>query len=149
MPVPRLRVLILCTGNSARSQLAEALLRQLSKDHIDVHSAGSTPQPAVHPLAKSVLQEKYGIAADDLYPKNMDVFRNQHFDFVITVCDRAAESCPVFPGEPRRIHWSFEDPAAVADPASRRRAFEQVADGLVARMRAWLSSPDIRRRIER
>ena len=148
MDAPRLSVLFLCTGNSARSQMAEALLRQLSKDRIDVHSAGSAPQPAVHPVAKAVLEQKFGINTDALYPKNMNVFLNRHFDFVITVCDRAAESCPVFPGDPERIHWSFDDPAAVTDAVAQRRAFEHVADGLVGRMRIWMSLPDIRRRVE-
>ena len=148
MTEPRLRVLFLCTGNSARSQLAEALLRQLSRGRIDAYSAGSAPQLAVHPTATSVLEEKYGIPTDDLRPKNMSVFLGQRFDFVITVCDRAAESCPVFPGDPQRIHWSFEDPAAVQDPVAQRRAFEHVADGLVGRMRIWMSLPDIRRRME-
>lgn len=144
----RLRVLFLCTGNSARSQMAEALLRQLSKDRIDVYSAGSAPQPAVHPVARSVLEEKFGIDAHGLHPKNMNVFLSQRFDFVITVCDRAAESCPVFPGDPERIHWSFDDPAAVREPEARRRAFEHVADGLVGRMRIWMSLPAIRQRME-
>jgi protein-tyrosine-phosphatase len=145
---PRLKVLILCTGNSARSQMAEALLRRLSHGRIDVASAGTIPQPAVHPVARQVLEEKFGIATDDLRPKNLDVFLADRFDVVITVCDRAAESCPVFPGTPLRIHWSFEDPAAVQPPEAQRRAFEQVADGLIARIRLWMSLPDIRRRVE-
>ncbi len=148
MVEPPLRVLFLCTGNSARSQMAEALLRQLSKNRIEVCSAGSAPQAAVHPTAKAVLQQKYGIDTSGLRPKSMNVFLHEHFDFVITVCDRAAESCPVFPGDPQRIHWSFEDPAAVPEPEAQRRAFEQVADGLVGRMRIWMSLPAIRGRIE-
>ena len=148
MSEPRLKVLFLCTGNSARSQLAEALLRQLSRGRIDVSSAGSAPQPAVHPVARSVLEEKYGIATDDLRPKNLSVFLGQPFDFVVTVCDRAAESCPVFPGDPERIHWSFDDPAAVREPTAQRRAFEHVADELVGRIRIWMSLPEIRRRME-
>ena len=71
------------------------------------------------------------------------------YDAVITVCDHAAEVCPVFPGAPQRIHWSFEDPAAVADPERQRRAFEEVASGLEARLRAWLAQPEVRRRIAR
>ena len=75
-------------------------------------------------------------------------FLGQPFDFVITVCDKAAEACPVFPGDPERIHWSFEDPAALADPEARRRAFELVASGLAARLRIWMSLPDVRRRLD-
>ena len=144
----RLRVLFLCTGNSARSQMAEVILRTLSKGAIEAFSAGSAPQPVVHPVAKQVLERKFGIDASGLYPKSMNVFLTQDFDFVITVCDRAAESCPVFPGDPERIHWSFEDPAAERDPGAQLRAFEHVADGLVGRMRIWMSLPAIRRRRE-
>ncbi len=148
MAEPPLRVLFLCTGNSARSQMAEALLRQLSRNRIEVYSAGSVPQHEVHPIAKAVLEQKYNIDTTDLHPKSMNVFLRERFDFVITVCDRAAESCPVFPGDPERIHWSFEDPAAVPQPEAQRRAFEHVADGLVGRMRIWMSVPAIRERVE-
>ena len=110
-----LSVLFLCTQNSARSQMAEALLRHLSKGQIDVVSAGSAPQPEVHPLATATLRNNYDIDPSDLYPKPIGVFRGRHFDYVITVCDRAAVSCPVFPGDPQRLHWSFEDPASVQD----------------------------------
>jgi len=143
-----LRVLILCTGNSARSQMAEALLRSLSKGRIGVESAGSAPQPAVHPMAVATLRDKYGIDATGLRPKHLDRFVGQHFDYVITVCDRAAESCPVFPDDPQRIHWSFEDPAAIADPDRQRRAFENVAAGLVTRMRTWLALPAVSSRLD-
>jgi arsenate reductase len=144
----RLRVLFLCTGNSARSQMAEALLRQLSKNRVEVFSAGSAPQPRVHPLAKETLEYRYGIDTSGLAPKSMDKFLGESFDYVITVCDRAAEVCPVFPGDPERIHWSFEDPAAVEGEAARRRAFASVANGLAARLRVWMSLPAVRDRIE-
>ncbi len=143
----RLSVLFLCTGNSARSQMAEALLRQLSGNRIDVCSAGSAPQPEVHPMARATLETKYGIDTSDLHPKPLNLFLGRRFDYVITVCDRAAETCPVFPGDPQRIHWSFEDPAAVSHETERRRAFEHVATGLAGRLRIWLSLPDIRRRV--
>jgi protein-tyrosine-phosphatase len=148
MPEPPLRVLFLCTGNSARSQMAEALLRDLSKNRIEAFSAGSVPQAAVHPLAKTTLEQKFGIDSADLYPKSMNRFRDQRFDYVITVCDRAAESCPVFPEDPERIHWSFEDPAVVHGEEQQRRAFEHVASGLAARMRLWMALPAIRARID-
>jgi protein-tyrosine-phosphatase len=143
----RLRVLFLCTGNSARSQIAEAILRQLSKNQIEVFSAGNVPQPEIHPLAKQVLEERYGIDTSNLFPKSVDRFIGQHFDYVITVCDRAAETCPVFPGDPERIHWSFEDPAAVQDEDARRRAFESVATGLAGRLRIWMALPAVRDRM--
>ena len=143
----RVSVLFLCTGNSARSQMAEALLRHLSRSRIDVASAGSAPQAAVHPLARETLETTYGIDTSDLYPKSLDRFLDRRFDYVITVCDRAAESCPVFPGDPERVHWSFEDPAAVQDEAERRRAFQHVAAGLTGRLRIWLSLPDVSRRL--
>ena len=143
----RLRVLFLCTGNSARSQMAEALLRQLSQGRIDAFSAGSRPQPCVHPLAVATLKERFGIDAGDLYPKSLDQFLGERFDYVITVCDRAAESCPVFPGDPERIHWSFEDPAAAHGDEASRRAFQLVANGLAGRFRIWLALPEIRRRM--
>jgi protein-tyrosine-phosphatase len=142
-----LRVLFLCTGNSARSQMAEALLRQLSHDRVEVHSAGSTPQPDVHPLARATLKNRFGIDTASLHPKSLNRFVDQQFDYVITVCDRAAESCPVFPGDPQRIHWSFADPAAVQDATEQRRAFERVATELAARIRIWLSLPDVTRRL--
>ena len=145
----RLSVLFLCTGNSARSQMAEALLRYLSRNQIDVSSAGSAPKTEVHPLARSTLETTYGIDTSGLYPKSLDRFLDRRFDYVITVCDRAAESCPVFPGDPERIHWSFDDPAAVEDAAARRRAFQHVAAGLTGRLRIWLSLPDISRRLAR
>ena len=145
--MPRLRVLFLCTGNSARSQMAEALLRHLSKDAIEVYSAGSAPQPEVHPLAKETLEYRYGIETAALYPKSMTAFLGERFDYVITVCDRAAEVCPVFPGDPERIHWSFEDPAAVEDELARRRAFARVANGIAGRLRVWMALPAVQRRL--
>ena len=148
MAEERLSVLFLCTGNSARSQMAEALLRHLSRNRIDVSSAGSTPQAEIHPMARTTLESKFGIDTDDLHPKSLNQFLDRQFDYVITVCDRAAESCPVFPGDPERIHWSFEDPAAVLDPEERRRAFEQTAAGLVGRLRIWMALPTVARGVK-
>ena len=142
-----MRVLFLCTGNSARSQMAEALLSRLSAGRIDVASAGSAPAASVHPLARQTLHDRFGIDPSTLEPKPVSRFLGEHFDVVITVCDRAAESCPVFPGRPQRIHWSFEDPAAVEDPEAQRIAFERVAIELEARLRGWLSRPEIRARL--
>ena len=144
----RLRVLFLCTGNSARSQMAEGLLRKLSRGRVDVCSAGSSPKGEVHPLAADVLKTRFQVNTDDLFPKHLNRFVGQFFDYVITVCDRTAETCPTFPGDPERIHWSFEDPAACEDEEARRRAFELVANGLAARLRIWMALPAVHRRLD-
>jgi|SRR5580765_789761 len=103
------RVLILCTGNSARSQMAEGLLRHLAGDKFDVTSAG-TVASFVRPQAIAVMAE-IGIDISGHRSKSLDEFLGTPFDHVITVCDNAAQNCPVFPGKAARIHWSFEDPA--------------------------------------
>jgi arsenate reductase len=103
------RVLILCTGNSARSQMAEGILRDMAGEIFDVESAGVAPT-SVRPEAVEVMRE-IGIDISGHLPKSTDVFANEIFDYVITVCDNARESCPVFPGKAERIHWSFDDPA--------------------------------------
>jgi protein-tyrosine-phosphatase len=144
----RLRVLFLCAGNSARSQIAEGLLRKLSRGRADVFSAGTHPAAEVHPLAVEILQRRFDVETADLYPKNLNRFVGETFDYVITVCDRTAETCPTFPGDPERIHWSFEDPAAVEGEPARRRAFESVANGLAARLRVWMSLPAVFRRLD-
>lgn len=148
MPEHRLRVLFLCTGNAARSQMAEALLRDLSKGRADVFSAGSLPAEKIHPAARDVLEEQFGIDTSRLFPKSLSDFAGDRFDFVITVCDKAAERCPVFPGDPERIHWSFEDPALEPTVEAQRRACDHVANGLAGRLRIWMSLPDIRKRLE-
>ena len=143
----RLRVLFLCTGNSARSQTAEALLRHLSKGAIDVFSAGSAPQPAVHPLAKETLEYRYGIETDALYPKSMNSFIGEALrlrDYGVRSGSRGVSRVP---GDPERIHWSFEDPAAVEDEGARRRAFARVANGIAGRLRVWMALPAVQRRL--
>jgi arsenate reductase len=142
-----LRVLFLCTHNASRSQLAEALLRHLSKGRVEVHSAGSSPAATIHPQARAVLEDAYGLDTSGLSPKPLTDFTSERFDFVITVCDQAAEQCPVFPGGARRLHWSFEDPSLEPDAASQRRACERVANGLVARLRIWLALPETQSRM--
>jgi arsenate reductase len=144
----RLRVLFLCTGNSARSQMAEGLFRKLSRGRADVFSAGTSPERKVHPLALDVLRTRFNVETADLFPKHLNRFRGDRFDYVITVCDRTAEACPTFPGAPERIHWSFDDPTAVEDEAARRRAFEQVANGLAARLRIWMALPAVHQRLD-
>jgi protein-tyrosine-phosphatase len=134
-PHPPLRVLFLCTENSARSQMAEALLRHLSHGTIEAFSAGSQPAERVHALAVH-LMERTGIDMSQAHPKHFDVFRNQHFDAIVTVCDRVREVCPVFPDDPERIHWSFPDPAlAEGSEEVRSHAFEQTSLQLTTRIR--------------
>jgi len=138
-PHPRLRVLFLCTENSARSQMAEALLRQMSQGQIEASSAGSQPAREIHPLARRVM-ERIGIDMSGAVPKHVDLFRGQHFDAVVTVCDRVREVCPVFPDDPERIHWSFPDPALVeGSEETRYHAFEQTSLQLTARIRLLIT----------
>ena len=132
------RILILCTGNSARSRMAEGLLRELAHDRFDVFSAGSKPS-IVHPCAIQAMAER-GIDIRSQRSKHLNEFLNQPFDYVITVCDDAAETCPVFPGRAQRIHWSFPGPAAVSgDETSRLQAFHQTRDALENQLRKWLT----------
>lgn len=136
---PPLRVLFLCTHNSARSQMAEALLRHLSHGSISAYSAGSDPAEQVHPFAVSIM-EQLGIDMSQAYPKHFGAFRSQHFDAIVTVCDRVREVCPVFPDDPKRIHWSFPDPALVEGSEEiRYRAFEQTSLQLATRIRLLIT----------
>ena len=131
-----MRVLFLCTGNSARSQLAEALLRDRAGHRVEVASAGTDPK-GVHPLTVEVLAE-FGIDAGGAVSEHLDRYLGEQWDFVITVCDRAAESCPTFPGAANRRHWSFPDPAAAGGGPERQRvAFRRVRDGIDERIRAF------------
>lgn len=132
------QVLILCAGNSARSQMAEGLLRNLAGDQMDVYSAGSKPS-MVNPLAIQVMAER-DIDISRQRSKHLNEFLQQPFDEVITVCDQAAEVCPIFPGKAHRIHWSFPDPAAVmGSEAERLQAFRQVRDSIEAQLRASIA----------
>jgi protein-tyrosine-phosphatase len=134
LPAKKVRVLFLCTHNSARSQMAEGILRHLSEGRIEVQSAGSQPRE-LHPLAVQTMA-RMGINISQQQSKHFDEFRGQSFDYIITVCDRMRESCPTFPGDPQQVHWSFIDPAAVEGSVQERsRAFEQVAIQLMNRIR--------------
>lgn len=124
------RVLILCTGNSARSQMAEGLWRHEAGDRFEVFSAGTKPS-RVRPEAIAVMQE-LGIDISRHYSKSVEEFTGQEFDYVVTVCDHANEICPVFPGKTQRLHWSFEDPS---DEAS----FRKIRDRILARIREFLA----------
>ena len=132
----RKRVLVLCTGNSARSQMAEGLLRELGGGRFEVHSAGTRPV-GVRPEAVEAMRE-VGIDISGQRSKSVEEFAGRHFDAVITVCDNARESCPVFPGRVERVHWGFEDPAAaVGDWDARLSVFRRVRDEIDARLREW------------
>ncbi len=133
------RILVLCTGNSARSQMAEGLLRQALGGRFEVHSAGTKPGH-VRPEAIAVMRE-LGIDISGHRSKHLDEFRGTEFRYVITVCDNAAATCPVFPGPAERIHWSFEDPAAVEGSEEERlAAFRRIRDQIAARVRAFAAS---------
>lgn len=134
---PPTRILFLCTHNSARSQMAEAITRHLGQGQVQVFSAGSAPS-AIHPDALRALAA-IGVSAEGQAPKHMEQFAHETFDYIITVCDQVRESCPVFPNDPEHIHWSFADPAAIADGAARQRAFQQIARELNTRIRLLLA----------
>jgi arsenate reductase (thioredoxin) len=135
----RKRVLILCTGNSARSQMAEGILRQIAGNDFEVASAGVAPSH-VRPEAIKVMGE-LRIDISDHRSKSVAEFLGQEFDFVITVCDNANEQCPVFPGKTKRIHWSFEDPAAaLGDEPARLTVFRRVRDEIKIRLETFTQS---------
>ena len=132
------RVLFLCTHNSARSQMAEGLLRKIAGDRFEVFSAG-TEVTRVHPLAIEAMRES-GIDISGHTSKTLDAFPGERFDYVITVCDRANESCPIFPGDTERIHWSFDDPsAATGTDEERLRAFRTIRDAIQQRLRMFVT----------
>ncbi len=121
------RVLILCTGNSCRSQMAEGVLRHYGGDRYDVFSAGTKPS-SVNPLAIQVMKE-IGIDLSGQRSKHVDEFTGQTFDYIITVCDNVRESCPYFPGNAKRLHWSFPDPPHQKEPDESALAeFRKVRD---------------------
>jgi ArsR family transcriptional regulator, arsenate/arsenite/antimonite-responsive transcriptional repressor / arsenate reductase (thioredoxin) len=135
-------VLFLCTHNSARSQMAEAILRHVGGDNVEVFSAGSVPTE-VHPNTLVVLRE-LGIDTSTLYSKSLDQFLGESFDYIITVCDRVRDLCPVFRGDPFQIHWSFPDPVVVEDPEQQLAAFRRTASELQTRVRYLLLLPHLR-----
>ena len=115
-----IRVLFVCTGNSARSIMAEALLRHHGGDRFEVHSAGTQPR-GVNPLTLRVLEEA-GVDAGDARSKSVDEYLGQTFDYVVTVCDEARQVCPVFPGVHESLHWGYEDPAGAEGTEEDRLA---------------------------
>jgi arsenate reductase len=132
------RVLFLCTHNSARSQMAEGLLRDMAGERFDSFSAG-TEQTRVHPLALHAMGDA-GIDISHHRSKTLEQFLGEKFDYVITVCDRANESCPVFHGAAQRLHWSFEDPsAAVGTEEEQLEVFGGIRDEIRARLEEFIS----------
>ncbi len=135
----KLRVLILCTANSARSQMAEGLLRSLAGESVDVFSAGARPS-RVNPFAIEAMRER-GIDISAHTSDDLKQYLTKEFDYVITVCDRAAETCPAFPGAAERIHWGFPDPgAADGDERDILQSFIAVRDGMEDKLSEWLKT---------
>ncbi len=131
------RVLILCTGNVARSQMAEGLLRHLGGDRFEVSSAGLSPS-YVRPHAIKVMGE-LGIDISHHRSKSMNEFLDTPFDYVITVCDHASRHCPVFPGPAKRIHWSIADPVAPGGEDAQLEAFRRARDDMRARIQNFIA----------
>lgn len=135
------RLLFLCTGNSARSILAEYLARSMAGDRFEIASAGSDPKPNPHPLALETLRTKFEIEPVGARSKSANEFADSAFDFVITLCDNAKENCPVWPGQPVLAHWGSPDPAAAAPGAEQERLFWLVAQQIRRRLDLFFSLP--------
>jgi ArsR family transcriptional regulator, arsenate/arsenite/antimonite-responsive transcriptional repressor / arsenate reductase (thioredoxin) len=131
----RTSVLFVCTGNSARSPIAEALLRDRAGDRATVTSAGTQPRDAMHPDAVRALAEKFGIDISDQRPRALEQLGTRRYDVVVTLCDKAREACPEFPGHPRWIHWSIPDPATASDGFA---AYERTCAEIGTRVRHLL-----------
>ena len=136
-----LRVLFLCTGNSARSQIAERVLNRKAAGRFVAASAGSQPAPAVNPLAIETL-DRHGYGRPAGRPKHVDTLADQTWDLVITVCDKAREACPIFPGQPVLAHWGMPDPAAVTGTEeARHRAFDETLVTISRRLDLLMALP--------
>lgn len=132
-------ILVLCTGNSARSQMGEGLFRHFMGDRFEIHSAGTRPS-SVRQEAIAAMAE-LGIDISAHRSKSVDEFQAREFAYVVTVCDNAKENCPYFPGHTQRVHWSFEDPAAVqGDEETRLQAFRRIRDQIRARVEEFSKS---------
>jgi protein-tyrosine-phosphatase len=134
------RVLVLCTGNSARSQIAEALLATHGAGRLEAARGGSRPAERVNPYAVEVLHA-HGIAWAGREPTHVDAFTGQQFDLVITVCDNARDVCPIFPGATVQVHWGLPDPADETEPVRARAAFAATYDALARRIDRLLAAP--------
>ena len=135
---PPIRVLVVCTGNSARSVIAEALIRRHGRGEFDVHSAGTEPK-GINPLTERVLDEA-GLDHSWARSKSVSEYLGQRFDYVITVCDEARQVCPVFPGVHESLHWGYEDPAAVEGTEEERlAAFRSTLTMMATRIQAFVT----------
>ncbi len=133
------RVLVLCTGNSCRSQMAEELWEFLGQGEWEAESAGSKPSGYVHPLAIEAMRE-LDIDLSENTSKHLDQFTEQQFDLVVTVCDNAKESCPVFSGATQTLHWPFDDPAdATGTEEEKMKTFRRVRDEIKTKIQAFLA----------
>ncbi|MDR0533155.1 MAG: arsenate reductase ArsC [Verrucomicrobiales bacterium] len=136
------KILFLCTGNSGRSILAEFLLRQSAGDKFEVYSAGANPTGKVNPIILWVLDEVFNIEAASARSKSWTEFQDFTFDFVITLCDRARESCPVWRGQPIIAHWGFEDPANfIGDEEQKQQAVTKIAFEIKRRIDLFIALP--------
>jgi len=133
------RVLFLCTGNSARSQMAEAFLRKYGGDQFEVHSAGLDPT-VINPFTVKVLEE-IGIDTSDQYAKSLETYLGKvHFSYLITVCSNAEERCPIFPGMGTRIHWPFEDPAAFqGSDEEKTEKLREIRNQIEEKIKGWIA----------
>jgi protein-tyrosine-phosphatase len=137
------KVLILCTGNSARSIIGEYLLRAKGSGRFETSSAGSHPTGRVNPLAVWVLKEHYGVDASAARSKSWNEFKDVKFEFVITVCDKAKEACPIFPGHPVTAHFGSPDPAGIEGTEDEKKGlFVQVASQISRRLDLFCARPD-------
>lgn len=133
------RVLFVCTGNSCRSQMAEGFLREIAGERFEASSAGANPT-RVNPIAIRVMAE-VGTDIANQRSKSIDELLDERFDYVITVCDRARESCPIFPGPAKRLHWSLDDPAAAEGSEQERlEVFRRTRDEIAAKIREFTSA---------
>jgi arsenate reductase (thioredoxin) len=138
METEKVKVLFLCTGNSARSQIAEAFLRKFAGDHFEVFSGGLEPQ-GIHLLAKKAMEE-IGFDLSGQHSKDVAQFLGQeHFGYVITLCAQAEDRCPIFPGASIRLHWPFEDPAAFQGTEEQKLTkFREIREQIRSRIESWL-----------
>lgn len=140
-PDRRYKILFLCTGNSARSILAEFFLRRLDPKRFEAYSAGANPKGRVNPHVLELLRDSYHIDATGARSKSWEEFRDVRFDFVITVCDKARESCPVWPGQPVIAHWGSEDPDAAQSEEAQRQAIKKVGLEIYRRLGLFTALP--------
>lgn len=137
----KIRVLFLCTHNQARSQMGEAILKKLGGDRYEVYSAGSEPTKEIHPMAVKEMGYQ-GYSMEGQFPKHLNLFLDQKFDYIISTCARLEAICPTFPGDPEQIHWFFPDPADfVGGYFAQQAEFGKIAQQLENRIRIFIALP--------